>query len=63
MALQRFVFGPDPKLTGMPYLILLYLGRVVTKRSKAQGYGLHSKEEGFHLKILFVKIIVIMIYL
>ena len=63
MALQRFVFGPDSKLTGMPYLILLYLGRVVTKRSKAQGYGLHSQEEGFHLKILSLKIIVIMINL
>jgi hypothetical protein len=62
MALQRFVFGPDPKLSGMPYLILLYLGRIVTKRSKAQGYGLHSQEEGFYFKILFlIKIIVIMI--
>ena len=56
MALQRLVYAPDPKLTGIPYLVLLYFGRLVRNRSKAQGYGLHSQEEGFHFKRLFAKI-------
>ena len=48
MALQRFVFNPDTAQSGIPKLFLFYAGRKVGKNSKAQGYGLHSQEEGDH---------------
>ena len=47
MALQRLIFGPDPKQSGLPSLMLFVFGIFASKRAKAQGYGLHSKEEGF----------------
>ena len=46
MALQRLVFAPDSKLSGIPWPALVYFGRLIKNRSKAQGYGLHSQEEG-----------------
>ena len=48
LALNRYVFLPNSKISGMPWLFLVIAGPIVKKRSKAQGYGLHSQEEGFY---------------
>lgn len=45
MALNRFVIERNPAQSGVPMLGLMYVGWVLKRRSKAQGYGLHSKEE------------------
>jgi hypothetical protein len=45
MALQRFIYEPNPDHSGLSKAILLYAGWNVGKRSKAHGYGLHSREE------------------
>ena len=45
MALQRFVHNPDPNDAGISKMFLFIGGRKVSKSSKGQGYGLHSKEE------------------
>lgn len=45
LALNRYVFNPDPSATGIPWYYNLILGYVIKKRSKAQGYGLHSRQE------------------
>lgn len=46
MALQRFVYGHDPSITGVPTIAAWVFGRILKGRAKSQGYGLHSKEEG-----------------
>ncbi len=46
MALHRFQFEPKTEESGIPKLFLLVAGRKLGKKAKAQGYGLHSKEEG-----------------
>ena len=45
VALQRYVYSPDPDYIGMPAFVIKYFGRVLKKRAIAQGYGLHSQEE------------------
>lgn len=55
MALQRLIFGPDPKQSGLPSLMLFVFGIFASKRAKAQGYGLHSKEEGFLTSLIRIK--------
>ncbi len=44
-ALQRFVYNPNPNDTGISKTFLFYGKHKVLKNAKAQGYGLHSKEE------------------
>lgn len=46
MVLQRYVYDRNPLHCGFSRIALLYLGHLWGKRSKSQGYGLHSKEEG-----------------
>ena len=46
MVLQRYVYDRDPTQCGFSRFALLYLARLWGKRSKSQGYGLHSREEG-----------------
>jgi hypothetical protein len=53
LALNRYVFLPNSKKSGMPWLFLVIAGPIVKKRSKAQGYGLHSQEEGIYSRFLF----------
>jgi hypothetical protein len=43
MVLHRFVYDRDPNQSGLPGPLLAIMGMRVNKRSKAQGYGLHSK--------------------
>ena len=45
MALERFVYKPRQEDHGMSKPIMIFAGRTVKKNSKAQGYGLHSREE------------------
>lgn len=49
MVLYRLVYEPNPELTGFPEAFYTMASETIKKRSKAQGYGLHSKEEGFRL--------------
>lgn len=44
--MHRFVFQPNPQESGINKVILLIGGRKIKSRAKAQGYGLHTKEEG-----------------
>ena len=46
IALQRYIYKPDAVLTGIPNFILKMVASKVKQRSKAQGYGLHSQDEG-----------------
>ena len=45
--LQRFVWEQSPENSGFQPSSLLFMGKKVEERSKSQGYGLHSREEGF----------------
>ena len=44
-ALQRFVYNANPKDAGISKAFLFIGGRKVSKNAKAQGYGLHTREE------------------
>ena len=57
LALQRFVYGRDPKQSGIPMLFLYIQGYRIQKRAMAQGYGRHNKEEGLHLILYHSQII------
>ena len=46
MMLQRFVWELSPENSGFQLSSLLYMSKKVEERSKSQGYGLHSREEG-----------------
>ena len=45
MVLNRYVYEQDTKTTGIPAIVYIYFKWATTKRTKAQGYGLHSFEE------------------
>ena len=45
MLLYRFYYTPNAKSSGMSGLMLMFFKPTIVKRSKAQGYGLHSQEE------------------
>lgn len=46
MTLHRFVYDPNSAESGINKAFLLLGKRKINSRSKAQGYGLHTKEEG-----------------
>lgn len=46
MTLHRFVYEPNSAESGINKAFLLLGKRKIVSRSKAQGYGLHTKEEG-----------------
>ena len=46
MVLYRLVFKPDPEFTGLPQSFYDIASQTIKKRAKAQGYGLHTQEEG-----------------
>lgn len=48
MVLHRFVFEPNSQESGINKALLFAGGRIVKSRAKAQGYGLHTKEEGVY---------------
>lgn len=54
ISLQRFIYGPSTQDSGLSKPILFVGARKIKSRAKAQGYGLHSKEEGYLLN-LFIK--------
>ena len=43
MVLHRFVYQRDSSQCGIPGILLFLMGLRIDSRSKAQGYGLHSK--------------------
>lgn len=46
MALHRLVYEPNPEHTAFPEAFYQIAGKTMEKRSKAHGYGRHTKEEG-----------------
>lgn len=46
MVLYRLVYKPDPEFTGLPQAFYDIASETIKKRAKAQGYGLHSQDEG-----------------
>lgn len=46
MVLHRFAWEKSPENSGFPRIALYFIGNMMSKRSKSQGYGLHSREEG-----------------
>lgn len=60
IAMFRYIFEQDPSSTGIPDFHYPFLKRMMTYRSKCQGYGLHSQDEGdlsFSLSLCFKKFI------
>ena len=52
--LFRYVFDPDPEAIGFSKWLYPMFRRIVLKRTKMHGYGLHSREESkiFHLSYI-----------
>jgi hypothetical protein len=48
LVLQRFSYG-KPEDADLPWIVSKILGRIVVKRTKSQGYGLHQKEEVYRI--------------
>lgn len=47
--LHRYVYAPSPEVSGIPKWLLLYSKFKTKKSTEIQGYGLHSKEEVYHI--------------
>lgn len=53
VVLNRFVYEQDPQSAGIPSIAYYYFKSAVSKKTKAQGYGLHSFEECEHFLLIF----------